>query len=199
MKKDKLFATILAVMLLAVPVMVLGIRHQAQKGKCLEVSFDYKRQAGPGSNQYAVWIENEKGDVVKTLFVTSYTTKGRTRPGEQPMRGYVKRPACVPVWVKSAKAEEQTDQQLDGFTGATPKVDGAQIFTWDFSDEAGKAVKKGTYKVLVEATLFGESDIIYSGTFSTRDKAHDIVLTPTLTKEDENHKDMVTNVKAVLR
>ena len=199
MRKNKLFSAILAVILLAVPVMVLGIRSQAEKARCLEVSFDYKRQAGPGSNQYAVWIENEKGEVVKTLFVTAYTTKGRARSGEQPMRGYVKRPACVPVWVKAAKAEEQTDLQLDAFTGATPKTDGAQTFTWDFTDQAGKTIKKGTYKVFVEATLFGESEIIYSGVFSTKDKAGKIVLTPKFTKEDEKNKDMVTNVKAVLR
>lgn len=199
MRRNKLFAFILAVLLLAVPMMVSGIISRAEKARSLEVSFDYKRQAGPGSNQYAVWIENERGEVVKTLFVTSFTTKGRTRAGEQPMRGYVKRPACVPVWVKASKAEEQTDQQLDAYTGATPKADGTQTFTWDFTDQTGKVVKKGTYKVLVEATLFGESDIVYSGTFTTKDKAGVVILTPTLTKEDENHKDMVTNVKAVIR
>lgn len=194
-----MLAFILAVLLLAVPAMVSGIISRTEKARRLEVSFDYKRQAGPGSNQYAVWIENERGEVVKTLFVTSFTTKGRTRGGEQPMRGYVKRPACVPVWVKASKAEGQTDQQLDAFTGATPKADGTQTFTWDFTDQAGKAVKKGTYKVVVEATLFNESDIVYSGTFTTKDKVGEVIITPTLTKEDENHKDMVTNVKAVIR
>ena len=53
--------------------------------------------------------------------------------------------------------------------------------------------------MVVEATLFFESDIIYSGTFSTKDKAGDITLISTLTKEDEQHKDMVTNVRAVLK
>ena len=199
MRRTKLFSAILAVVLLAVPIMVLGIRKKVEMARTLIVTFDYKRQAGPGSNQYAVWIENEKGEVVKTLFVTSFTTKGRTRPGEQPMRGYVKRPACVPVWVKASKAEEQTDEQLDAYTGATPKVDGMQRFSWDFTDAAGKIVKKGTYKVFVEATLFGESDITYSGAFTAMDNAGEIVLTPTLTKDDEAHKDMVTNVKALLK
>ena len=199
MRQRKFYTLLLTAMLLSVSGMVLGIRSQAAKVRSLELSFDYKRQAGPGSNQYAVWIGNEKGDAVKTLFVTSYTTKGRVRNGEQPMRGYVKRPACVPAWVKASKAEEQTDQQLDAFTGATPQADGTQTFTWDFTDQAGKAVAEGTYKVFVEATLFGESDIIYSGTFSTKDKAGSIILTSTLTKEDEQHKDMVANVKAVLR
>ena len=66
-------------------------------------------------------------------------------------------------------------------------------------EAAKKAVPQGSYKVVVEATLFFDSDIIYSGTFSTKDKAGDIKLTSTLTKEDEQHKNMVTNVKAVLK
>ena len=193
------FIAIIAALLLTVPVMVQSKKVQAKKSKTLEVSFDYQRQAGPGSNQYAVWIENEKGEVVKTLFVTSYTTKGRARGGEQPKRGYIVRPACVPTWVKSVNAEAKTDQQLDAFTGATPQAGGTQTFTWDFTDEEGNAVPKGIYKVLVEATLYQTSDIIYSGTFSSKDKAGDITLTSTLTKPDEQHKDMVTNVKAVLR
>jgi hypothetical protein len=199
MKKRDYLIALFAALLLAVPAIIQSKQEKAAKIKTLEVSFNYQRQPGPGSNQYAVWIENDKGDVVRTLFVTSYTTKGRTRPGEEPMRGYVKRPNCVPTWVKQAKAAEQNDQQLDAFTGATPKTGGTQIFTWDFTDQQGKAVKKGTYKVFVEATLYQASDIIYTGTFSTKDKAGEIKLTSTLTEPDEKHKDMVTNVKAVLK
>ena len=200
MKRKKLFITILAVTLLAIPAMVQSKKSEpAKKVQTLEVSFNYQRQAGPSSNQYAVWIENEKGEVVKTLFVTSYTTKGRARGGEQAKRGYIVRPTCVPAWVKTVKADEKTDQQLDAITGATPQTGGTQTFTWDFTNQEGKAVPQGMYKVVVEATLFFESDIIYSGTFSTKDKAGDITLISTLTKEDEQHKDMVTNVRAVLK
>lgn len=199
MRKRNYLIALFAAILLAVPAIIQSKQEKAAKIKTLEVSFNYQRQPGPGSNQYAVWIENDKGDVVRTLFVTSYTTKGRTRPGEEPMRGYVKRPNCVQTWVKQAKAAEQNDQQLDAFTGATPKTGGTQIFTWDFTDQQGKAVKKGTYKVFVEATLYQASDIIYTGTFSTKDKAGEIKLTSTLTEPDEKHKDMVTNVKAVLK
>ena len=217
MRKKKMIIAALAAMLLAIPAMVQSKKGEAAKAKTLEVSFDYQRQAGPGSNQYAVWIENEEGDVVKTLFVTSYTTKGRARGGErlrvgeqssgmQPKRGYIVRPACVPTWVKTVKADEKTDQQLDAVTGATPQAGGKQIFTWDFTDEQGEAVPQGNYKVMVEATLFFDSDIIYSGTFSTKDKEGDVKLTSTLTKEDdgedqssEQHKNMVTNVKAILK
>ena len=55
------FFAVLTAMLLMTPAMA---QAQNKQGKTLEVSFDYQKQAGPGSNQYAVWIENEKGDVV---------------------------------------------------------------------------------------------------------------------------------------
>ena len=195
----KIISAMIVTMLLAIPAVALSKKEKAAKANRLEVSFNYQRQNGPGSNQYAVWIENDKGEVVKTLFVTSFTTKGRARGNEQPMRGYVKRPACVPIWVKAAKANDLTDQQLDVVTGATPQVSGTQNFIWDFTDQEGKTVKKGTYKVFVEATLFNASTITYSGSFSTMDKAGDISLTSELTQPDENHKDMVTDVKAILK
>lgn len=115
------------------------------------------------------------------------------------MRGYVKRPNCVPTWVKASKASEKSDQQLDAFTGATPQAGGLQTFVWDFTDQQGKAVPQGTYKVLVEATLYQASDIIYSGTFSTKDKSGAVVLTSTLTQPDEKHQGMITDVKAELK
>ena len=89
-------------------------------------------------------------------------------------RGYVKRPACVPTWVKTVKANDLTDQQ-------------------------GKKVKQGNYRVMVEATLYQASDIIYSGIFSTQDKAGNVTLTSKITKPKESHKDMITDVKAVLK
>ena len=199
MKQKIVFSVIVIAMLVSVIAVAQSKKSQGAKAQSLEVSFNYQKQAGPGSNQYAVWIENNKGEVVKTLFVTSYTTKGRTRAGEEPMRGYVKRPNCVPTWVKASKASEKSDQQLDAFTGATPQAGGLQTFVWNFTDQQGKAVPQGTYKVLVEATLYQASDIIYSGTFSTKDKSGAVVLTSTLTQPDEKHQGMITDVKAELK
>ena len=129
LRRGGIKAGILIIAILLSVIAVAQSSKKAGKAKTLEVSFNYQRQAGPGSNQYAVWIENEKGEFVKTLFVTSYTTKGRARGGEQPKRGYIVRPACVPVWVKTSKAEEKTDVQLDAVTGATPQSGGVQTFT----------------------------------------------------------------------
>ena len=75
----KIIIALYAAVLVCIPAITQSKKVQTAKTRTLEVSFDYQRQAGPGSNQYAVWIENAKGEVVKTLFVTSYTTRGRVR------------------------------------------------------------------------------------------------------------------------
>ena len=196
MKQIFAIASLIAMLMTAVA--ATGQKAHKSNGKTLEVAFEYQRQAGPGSNQYAVWVENDKGEVVKTLFVTSYTTKGRARGDQKPRRGYLVRPACVPTWVKAAKADELSDEELDAFTGATPHSGGLQTFKWDFTDAKGKPVAKGNYKVFVEATLYGASSITYSGSFSTQDKAGNIALTSQLTEPDEKHKDMVSGVRAKL-
>ncbi|MCQ2145051.1 MAG: DUF2271 domain-containing protein [Bacteroidales bacterium] len=179
--------------------LVLGLATSCQKkSETLELSFNYTPQPGPGSNQYAAWIENSNGEVVKTLFVTAYTTKGRSNNGEELVRGYIKRPACVPVWVKTVNAEALSDAQLDAFSGATPSG-GVQCFCWDFTDENGNSVAKGSYKVCLEATLYGNSDILYTGEFTVGAQPGEIALSSTLTEPDESHAGMITDVKAELK
>ena len=162
--------------------------------KSVELSFNYQKQSGAGSNQWAVWVENSEGKVVRTLTVTSFTSKGR-----RGRRGYTFRPTCVPTWVKNAGAEQMTDEQIDAVTGATPSQSGIQTYTWDFKDANGKEVPAGDYKIYLEATLYFNSIILYSGSFSTIDKAGEIKLTSTLTEQDEQHKNMVTEVKAQIK
>lgn len=194
--KTSICALVLCAAFISLP---LAAQNNSRKASSVELSFNYEKQGGAGSNQWAVWIENSKGEVVRTLYVSAFTTKGRGSVNGQYRRGYTFRPTCVPTWVKNAKAEEMTDEQIDGITGATPQVSGTQTYTWDFKDAAGKDVPSGDYKICLEATLYFESIILYSGTFSTKDKTGEIKLTSTLTKEDEQHKNMITGVSAVLK
>lgn len=167
--------------------------------KELELSFNYEKQPGPGSNQYAVWIENEAGEVVKTLFVTQFTSKGRSRGGQPAQRGYTYRPTCMPSWVKAVKAESLTDAQMDAFSGATPANSGVQTFIWDFTDQEGQAVPAGNYKVYLEATYYNEGIVTYCGSFSSKDKAGPLDLTETFWADVQEHKGMISQVKAELR
>ena len=194
--KTRLFALMLMAALISLP---MAAQNSSKNAKSVELSFNYEKQSGAGSNQWAVWIENSKGEVVRTLYVSSFTTKGRGSMNGQRRRGYTFRPTCVPTWVKNAKAEDMTDEQIDAVTGATPSASSQQTYTWDFKDAQGKDVPAGEYKICLEATLYFESIILYSGTFSTKDKAGEIKLTSTLTQEDEKHKNMITGVTAALK
>ena len=182
--------------LLALCVVTVLSAFCAPEPGSLELSFRYDKKAGPGSNQYAVWIENTDGEVVKTLFVTQFTAKGRSRDGSKPARGYTYRPSCTPTWVKHVDAESLNDQQIDAFTGATPAQSGVQTFTWDFTDPAGKPVAKGTYRFYIEATYNGPSVVTYTGTVTCGAPAGDLPVETTDIEPSEDRKDMVTDVKA---
>ena len=168
----------------------------ASKPGTVELSFNYTKQAGPGSNQYAVWIEDAAGKVVKTLFVTEFTSKGRSRDGSKPARGYTYRTSCMPTWVKHVGAESLTDEQMDAFTGATPAQSGVQTFTRDFTDQAGKPVAKGTYRVYLEATYNGNSVVTYTGTVTSGQKPGELKLDKSYMEESEDRKDMISDVTA---
>lgn len=161
----------------------------------VELSFQYNKQPGPGSNQYAVWVENPDGEVVKTLYVTQFTAKGRAREGQPASRGYTYRPSCTPTWVSHAGAENLTDTEIDAFTGATPAQSGIQSFSWDFTDQNGEKVAKGTYRIFLEATYNGESVVTYSTPVAYGAKAGDLTPEVTETAPSEERRDMITDVK----
>ncbi|MBA4348110.1 MAG: DUF2271 domain-containing protein [Clostridiales bacterium] len=114
------------------------------------VSFSFEKQQGYASNQFAVWVEDMDGNLIKTLYVTKFTAKG----------GFEKRPDALPVWV--ARSGLAQDANVDAATGATPKV-GEVSFVWDLADESGARVADGTYRFFVEGTLRWKNQVLYTG------------------------------------
>ena len=186
MKTKILILTIMAVL----PVIPTAAQQStSKKATALELSFNYQKQSGSGSNQYAVWVENSEGKVVRTLFVTQFTTKGRVRGPQGPQgpqgtqvtqerrRGYLT-VHMRSTWVTNAAADTLTDAQIDAISGATPAASGVQTYS-DFKDSQGKTVPAGNYKIYLEATLYNNSILLYSGAFSTNDNAKTVELTST--------------------
>ena len=180
-----------------VAAVVLSAASQKPKNTANEVRMDfmYTRQAIYASNQYAVWVENEKGKLVKSLQVTSFTTKGRARNAEPLIRGYIKRPLSLPTWVRRAHPDDLTDEQLDAFTVATPAADGPQQVLWDLTDSNGKRVAGGKYCLVLEATLFQECTVYYRAWFTTDDRG-DLTVERTITQNNDEREGMITNVSA---
>jgi len=119
-----------------------------------EITFTFTRQTGSASNQYAVWIENAQGQLIKTLYATRWTAAG----------GYRSRPASIPVWVRQSGLAGMTSSQVDAVSGATPRT-GAVTYTWDGTDSRGALVPSGDYTLVLEGTLRWENQVLCRALF----------------------------------
>jgi len=125
-----------------------------------EMSFSFTRQTGSGSNQFAVWIEDNRGNYVTTLYATFFTANG----------GWERRATSIPLWVKQSGISGMNRAQADAFTGATPNT-GSLTYTWDGTDSRGVAVPTGRYVIFLEGTLRGENQVIYRAPIRTGRRA----------------------------
>ena len=119
--------------------------------------------SGFASNQIALWVENDNGKIVRTIFVTDFTASHR---------GYKKREQSLNHWVSIAMPAQMTDKELDAISSATPKS-GTQHFTWNLTDSHGKKVPAGKYLIKLEGTLYAGSNAVYTGTIDTGKAAPD--------------------------
>ena len=123
------------------------------------ITFDFEKQSGYASNQFAVWIEDADGNLMKTLYVTHFTADG----------GYKNRPDSIPLWVAKANPADN-----DIIAGATPKS-GALAYIWDYTDANGNAVPDGDYTFCVEGSLRWKNSVIYSGVITVGGEPVDII------------------------
>jgi tetratricopeptide (TPR) repeat protein len=84
--------------------------------------------------QTAIWIEDEQGNFIKTVYVSGFA-------------GYVKeRQITLPIWANSSNFMD-----ADGITGASIDI-GHHIYFWDLKDYHGKQIKPGQYVVKIEVS-----------------------------------------------
>jgi hypothetical protein len=118
----------------------------------LIISFDFERQSGWASNQFAVWIEDTDGNFVTTLYATRYTANG----------GFKDRPESISEWVNKSGLAVMEQSEIDAISGATPQT-GRLSYTWDLTDTEGNTVPSGEYRFFVEGSLRWSNRVIYSG------------------------------------
>ena len=119
-------------------------------GAAAEITFTFTRQSGSASNQYAVWIEDARGQHVKTLYASRWTANG----------GYSRRPTSIPLWVKQSGLANMSRVQVDAISRATPST-GKMTYTWDGTNSSGASVPNGNYTLVLEATLRWENQAYY--------------------------------------
>jgi len=137
---------ILAVLILS----CTGAQQTASHPAAAEISFTFTRQSGSASNQYAVWIENAQGQLIKTLYATRWTANG----------GYRSRPTSIPLWVRLSNLANMNRSQIDAVSGATPQTSSV-TYTWDGTNTQGALVPSGDYVIVLEGTLRWENLVYY--------------------------------------
>ena len=138
----------------------------------LEITFDYAKQSGSASNQFAVWIEDANHEYVTTLYATRFTANG----------GYKNRPDSLREWVAKSDLASMDKTEVDAISGATPAA-GPLIYAWDLTDANGAPVPDGMYIFIVEGTLRWKNNVQYTGAFEVGGAAADIAPEPQYTYE----------------
>ena len=118
----------------------------------LTITFEYEKQSGYATNQFAVWIEDMDGNYIATVYATKFTANG----------GYKNRPDSIPTWVEKSGLANMTKSQVNAVAGATPKA-GTVTYAWDLTNDHGIQVEPGEYRFFVEGSLRWKNRVVYSG------------------------------------
>lgn len=99
----------------------------------------------------AIWLEDQHGKLVKTLFVSHDLSSTEYRIGD----------AC-PDWVNQAHWEKAEPSLVDAVTGPTPHVgSGALAF-----DVANLNIAAGTYQFKLQVHISDKYNVLYTGRLS---------------------------------
>jgi len=159
----------------------------APEGSVLEVSFDFVRQGGIASNQFAVWIEDAQGQYIRTLYATRFTAAG----------GWRRREGSLPQWVRQSGLAGRNQAHVDALTGPTPPA-GALRYVWDGRNYAGQPVPQGEYRVFVEASLRWDDRVVYTAVVRLGE-AGQVSATPEFFGDRTEERGMIGPVTVTLR
>ena len=115
------------------PVKHVDLSNYATPVVSIDFELSYRDELAP---QTAVWIENAKGEFVKTIYVSGFSAHAKERQ------------INLPVWTKSSEFKD-----VDGVTGASIDL-GHHVYVWDLKDHKEKKVASGDYKVFVEVAFW---------------------------------------------
>ncbi len=109
-----------------------------------------------GSRFTAIWLENEGGDLVKTIFVSNELAQGAfTVEGD-----------ICPDWIKKSHWEKASQAEVDAVSGPTPAV-GSSSFSIDLKKFG---ISPGVYFFCMQVHVEENYNIRYKGKISLGQK-----------------------------
>lgn len=139
----------------------------------ITIEFDVKKGKAFGYPLMAMWIEDEKGDYVQSLFVPKSIASSEFNYGNEGEPDFVRRPEAIPYWAhkRGVKAADGLyiplgkAYDIDAVSGATPTSD----FIIKSKANLGKLEK---FKVLMEINQSYDWNEFYSKNKFPNDKIY---------------------------
>lgn len=134
---------------------VVSNEFYGQKNTGTELVITFERGKAHNHPLFAIWLANEKGEFLQTLYVSESIGKGTfkraTRNSGRWLEGEIQRPAALPYWSHQYSKKNDYGNFLptaqnpvpDAYTGATPKTS----FVMKVRTEE---VLQGKYKIMFE-------------------------------------------------
>lgn len=152
----------------------------------VEITFDFNRiEKDYANNQFAVWIEDLSGSLVKTIFVTKFTAK----------KGWKEREEALPEWTKKSNISKLKKKQVDAISGATPSAQ-TLIYEWKGDNSEGDYVEAGEYKYFVEANYLWDNEVIYSGSIYFGEEENSSIAEAWYSSDEASKSNIIENVSA---
>jgi hypothetical protein len=132
----------------------VALPAQGSSGGRVTITYTLTRIPKIASNQFAIWIEDERGAFVCTLFATDFMAR---------RQGWRIRTQVCPAWIKAGDVAGTPQAAIDAVSGATPG-NGTHSVVWDLKDRSGEPVAAGTYRYLIQGNIYWDNTVLWSGT-----------------------------------
>lgn len=162
---------------------VLALSHAPAETVAGKLQISYLVTFDDASRFTAVWLENETGELAKTLYVSNELAQGAfTVEGE-----------ICPDWIKKAHWEKATQAEVDAVSGPTPTA-GAGTRSFDLKP---LGISPGAYFFCMQIHIHDNFNILYKGKIQLGEKPSEVqpevLYSPARFASPE---DLLRNVKA---
>jgi len=149
----------------------------------LAVSFFLEYVADPyPTYQTVIWLENNDGTFVQSLFVSAWLAHG----------GYRSSYVC-PTWARNAKWSDGQTEDVDALTGATPEWGVDSNYQFELKN---RGVAPGSYRCNIETHIVGDYNILYTGDVEVMAEEYTVEPSPVFIPAQEPNAGLILkNVK----
>ena len=162
---------------------IIGFSYVPAEPVAGKLQISYLVTTDDASRFTAVWLENEDGELVKTLFVSSELAQGAfTVEGD-----------ICPDWIKKSHWEKASQAEVDAVSGPTPTV-GSGSLSFDLKKHE---ILPGAYFFCMQIHVHDNYNILYKGQIRLGEKPAEaqaeVFYSP---KRYESAEDLLRDVRA---